>query len=131
MEIRKKLEDQLVSIVATADESNVQIDQIAREYENLRRDMVSSRERTYQMSSIVARVRALALQLKPKAITINKIFHKGNDGDRIVALGLLQGLKFRENFDIVIDAIGKSRSAFEQYQALSVALSLVPDLSDD
>jgi hypothetical protein len=131
MEIRKKMEDQLVSMVAAADESSVKLNQIAREYENLRSEMVPSRERTYQMSSIFARVRALALQLKPNAKTINKIFHKGKDGDRIVALGLLQGLKFKENFDIVINAIEKSRSAFEQYQGLSVAISLVPEMSDD
>src|SRR5262249_10349171 len=52
-----------------------------------------------------------------------------NEGNRIVALGILRANRDPTAFDIVKQAIGDSKSAFEQYQALRVAQSILPGLS--
>ena len=127
-EIKRKFELQLESFATENIDSKRQLEVLANNYDAVRRDMVSGRERTYKMSSIVAQIRAAALQFKPKPKQIQKLFDKGNDGSRIVALSLLQVLKYQDIFDIILESIGNSRTAFEQYTALSAAERMVTGL---
>lgn len=100
------------------------------EYENLRRLLPSSGERTQKMSEIVARVRALTLRLHPSADELRKSFRTEREGDRIVALAALQAVPDEGLLDIALDAIERSRSAFEQFVALRAVQAMVPKFSD-
>lgn len=55
---------------------------------------------------------------------------KGDDGDRIVALGRMQGNLDAADFHSAIEAIVDSRSAFEQYQGIVLTEQLVPRLGE-
>lgn len=97
---------------------------ISADYDDLRRRKGSSRARTATMESLVRLTRDMAKgHVTPDSV--EQLFHSGSDGDRITALGLMQGNTDLANTEVVIDAISRSRSAFEQYHALLVAEALV------
>ena len=57
------------------------------------------------------------------------MFEHGGDGDRVYALVLMHEDPATGNLECVLDAISKSRSAFEQYQALSTAYKMASHLN--
>jgi hypothetical protein len=62
---------------------------------------------------------------------IAQLINENSESSRIAAIGILQTQPDPEFFHFILDAIGQSRSEFEQYQALSSAQSFLPQLSDE
>jgi hypothetical protein len=48
---------------------------------------------------------------------------------RVIALGLMEGHERLRDFDVALDAIERSRSAFEQYHGLQLAELMVKELT--
>jgi hypothetical protein len=110
-EIRPEAERELGSRMGSFQEARTVAADYARRYEDLRSRLLSSNERTLQMSTIVAQVRAIASQVRYSAADI-RVFNSGTEGNRIVALALLQVSPVPECLDLVLEAITGSRSAF-------------------
>lgn len=97
---------------------------LAARYEALRRNIPPGRDRTRLMTQIVFEARALArADLDPP--TDVEAFRRAGDGERVTGLALVQGAPAAAAFDVVLEAIAHSRSAFEQYTALSAIESLI------
>jgi hypothetical protein len=129
-EIRQDLEGQLASLPSGA---NVweSFKRLAQEYEDLRHKMPSGPERTFKMARIVTEARALARQSKLEPMNLTDLYTSKKEGDRIVIIAAIQAFPKPLYLDVVIDAIGHSQSAFEQYQALRAAEAMLPFLSEE
>jgi hypothetical protein len=102
---------------------------LGHEYEDIRSSMSPGPARTAKMTRIVHEVVTRASRVDASA-AIGPLL-AGSDGDRIVGLALLQYTPDPQHLPAVIEAIDASRSAFEQYQALSVALNMAPRLTPE
>jgi len=129
-EIRQFLEQPLGSW-RDVGQARRQLADLAREYDRIRGTMGPGIERTSEMDQIVTRVRSLAESVDYRCEDIRRQFERGSAGARIVALGLLQGLNYPECLDLALEAIGRSRSAHEQYHALRAAESMLPFLTPE
>jgi hypothetical protein len=98
----------------------------AEEYERVRAEQPPSGQRTHRMTTLVAEARAVARAAPLPLIDIRNMLSQESEGERVIALALIQDQPDARVFDLVVDAITQSRSAFEQYQALGAALELVP-----
>jgi hypothetical protein len=133
-QLRSVLETQLAAVPApTPNEERVQsqLQAYAQEYENLRRTLPSGIERTTRMETLVNRIMVLARQVNPTPQQIGPDFEQESDGNRVVALAIVRANPSPVSFDIVMDAISHSRSAFEQYQALVAADRMHARMSPD
>jgi hypothetical protein len=73
---------------------------------------------------------ARALDTDPLAASdVAGIFATGTDGNRIIALALVEANPRLANAEVLADAILDSRSTFEQYHALVAAEHALDDLS--
>ncbi|MFC4035857.1 hypothetical protein ACFO3J_30960 [Streptomyces polygonati] len=100
----------------------------ADRYDDMRRLLMRGNSRTTQMQALVDAARASAPDTDLRLADIRDLFTTGGEGHRIYALALLQGAPDPAGFDLALDAIENSRSAFEQYQALVLAELLTPSL---
>lgn len=98
---------------------------IAAKYEQIRQSSPYGRERTEKMAELVQQARQMAKLgfVSPEAI--EQLFNSGQDGNRIMALGLMRVEPKFANENIVVEVIRQPRSSFEQYQALRVSQDLV------
>ena len=78
------------------------------------------------MGSIANSMMTLAKKTQYSVNEVVKLFQKGNDGDRIAALEHIHGQLDPVSLEIVVEAIRKPRTAFEQYRALLGAEQLLP-----
>ena len=60
---------------------------------------------------------------------VSEWFHRGKPEARVIALGLMEGSERLRDFDVALEAIERSRSAFEQYHGLKLAEAMIPELS--
>jgi hypothetical protein len=125
------LEADLVSLAPEAQQARKQPKELARVYEEMRRDMGPGTARTLKMTSIVTQARALAKQAGYGSIEVSELFAGDSEGARIVSLAIVQALPDLNFFDLVLQSISSSRSAFEQYQALQAMEHLLPLLNAD
>lgn len=91
-----------------------------RMYEHLRSNMDSSWQRTQKIEELFGEL----TRSTPSALdsdVVSEIFNEGSDGSRVVALKLMQHDPRTANVDAICAAISDSRSAMEQWQALSAA----------
>ena len=101
---------------------------VGRRYEHLRSTEPSGWTRTSRMEDVLRDARAL----DAKSLTaedVERIFATGTDGNRVVAIALIEEEPRLAVATVLVDAIVHSRSAFEQYHALSAAeraLELLP-----
>jgi len=102
---------------------------LATEYEQLRATAPSGPSRTAQMDDLASRARELAATASFTQEDVHRTFESGTEGRRVMALALMQGDASLADFDIVLNAITDSRSAFEQYVALGVANLMVASLN--
>jgi hypothetical protein len=131
-EIRHTAEVELASQLPSSEASfQLEINSLAREYESIRKNMTSGYRRTQKMGEILAQARALASRAQFSSREIRRVFEADTDGNRLVAIGFIQALLSVDCFDIVLLAIRKPRSPFEQYHALRAAESMLPLLSND
>jgi hypothetical protein len=106
------------------------LDQHANDYEAIRAEMPPGSERTFRMGSLMSEVRAVAGFVEVTERSVTHRYESGRDGDRVVALTLLEAHPLSDCLDVVLDGIANSRSAFEQFQALRAAEELLPELSE-
>lgn len=121
----------LVTLAPEAQQARKQLKELARVYEEMRRDMGPGTGRTLELTSIVTQARALAKQAGYGSIEVSELFAGDSEGSRIVSLAIVQALPDLNFFDLVLQSISNSRSAFEQYQALQAMERLVPLLNAD
>ena len=95
----------------------------------VRNTMRSGPERTRRMSSIVRRVG----ETSPGSDHLQSIrrLHSGTEGERLIAIALLEAQPDPAYFDVVLESIANPRSAFEQYHAIKVAEHMVDRLSPE
>jgi hypothetical protein len=103
---------------------------IASEYNSVRSSMPSGPARTAAMEQVVARARQLALDRDLAPPEVAQWLREGTDEQRITALGLMQADPRLWDFDAVLLAIERSRSAFEQYHALRLAGQMLHGLDE-
>jgi hypothetical protein len=121
----------LVTLAPEAQQARKQLKELARVYEEMRRDMGPGTGRTLELTSIVTQARALAKQAGYGSVEVSELFAGDSEGSRIVSLAIVQALPDLNFFDLVLQSISNSRSAFEQYQALQAMERLVPLLNAD
>jgi hypothetical protein len=127
--IRDELEGELATVLTDADTPEEFLIDQANRYEELRRRLPSSYDRTFEMTKIVARCRSVASRLANRVITAARFFERGSEGGRIVALAIAQAQPDPRLFDLCVDALARPHSAFEQFNALLALQQLVPMLS--
>jgi cellulose biosynthesis protein BcsQ len=111
----------------SATEQMEELGLLADEYESLRARMPAGSRRTHLMTALVNRAQLIAGQKDIGAVA-EVFFRREKDGSRLVGLALARKDPQRRHVEIVLNGIGESRSAFEQYQALMLAQALVPKL---
>jgi hypothetical protein len=104
---------------------------IAASYEQLRDSLAPGPTRTAKLEDLVADARAAARRRAHDPAEVRQLFESGTDGNRIYALALMQEDERLRDFDLSLEAIEQSRSAFEQYYALSLADLMLPRLTKD
>jgi len=104
---------------------------IAQDYRDLRRSMRGGAERTQAMTEVVDRARQLAADQDFEPAEVARWLRSGTEEERVTALGMMQARPELRDFNAMLDAIVESRSAFEQYQALRLAVAMVDDLGPD
>jgi hypothetical protein len=119
--VERHITRQLDDVRDELEDLRSQADAIATPYERLRADKASSRARTAEMERHIATARAAARRGGHGRRDVAALFSSGSDGERIYALGLMQGKHSLTSSDAIVDGILRSRSAFEQYQALLLA----------
>ncbi|MGH2636073.1 MAG: hypothetical protein ACRDHU_08015 [Actinomycetota bacterium] len=88
-------------------------------------------DRTADMEATIRTAKEMAPTSTLSPDEARTMFERGTDGERIVAIGLMQGNPALASFDAALGAITGSRSAFEQYHALLLVRDLLPSLDDD
>jgi hypothetical protein len=103
--------------------------EVAGRYDEVRQSLPSGAERTRRMERILSDTRKQARTTTPTAADIRALFD-GDDGDRIAALGAMYEHAELRDFELLIDALERSRSAFEQYHTLRLMEDLVANLDE-
>lgn len=130
--LRQAAEQEWGALTVTDEaDARQQLQSLTREYEEVRRVMPSGTARTLRMREIAARVRALTGQANYGADDMQRLFHQGRDGDRMVALCMLHRMPYPACFNLVVEAIARPHSAFEQFAALRAADKMLPALDSD
>jgi hypothetical protein len=106
------------------------LQRLAGTYERVRGSMPGGKGRTGELDAVIAQARQFARETKFDPADVWTWFENGNDGARVIALGLMEGDKELRDFFAALDAIENSRSAFEQYYGLRVARMMIPDLTE-
>jgi hypothetical protein len=120
--------DEADALRAQADRLLLEVAPHARGFEQLRRMEPAGPERTRHQYDTVHKAEQYARDHRPTPDAVLTVFNKGEDGDRIYALGMMKADPSVAHFDAILDAIEHSRSAFEQYQALELAEQILPQL---
>ena len=111
----------LVAHTTGAEQRYENPDAIYALYERLRQTTPSGPGRTAEFHRLVDEAKGLAERRSFDADDIAALWARGDDGPRIVALTAMQHAPSVLDPDLVVEAIGRSRSAFEQHQALHTA----------
>lgn len=126
--MRRDVELTLQDVIKPPGSPDETLEEYGRKYEELRSTMHPDTERTFLMSSLMAEVRAVAGNMRVTPEIVKSRLASGKEGDRVVALTLLEAVPLRECFEEILDGIGNSRSAFEQFQALRAAEEILSQL---
>lgn len=95
-----------------------ELESFAEEYETLRRTLHSGTDRTRRMTGLIVVARRLAQTQPWTSDELRAAWRSGDEGKRLFAL-VVGGAGAA---DILVEGIRASRSAFEQYHALQIAL---------
>jgi hypothetical protein len=104
-----------------------ELTRLAAQYGEVRAQYEWGAERTSHMTKVVDEAKELGAQTSFSGV-LSSLF-EGSDGERIVALGLIQAKPEPQYLEHVLDAIERPRSGFEQYHALQAVSLLLGDLS--
>lgn len=125
---RNSLEQRLDSLPVDSEQALGELAMLAREYEHLRESMRPGQDRTYQMSLVVTRARALGRKAGLGMDQINRLLD-GSEGERLVGIGVAQGRPEQADITRLLGVVTDSRSAFEQYAALEALRRAAPQAS--
>ncbi|GAA4885105.1 hypothetical protein [Serinicoccus chungangensis] len=103
---------------------------VSSNLEMIRRTMPSSWQRTTVLEELMHQARGLA-NAGTSAQEVKRLFDTGTDGDRVSAIGIMQARPEFADLDCLAAAVMRSRSAFEQYQALRAVDEAVSRLPQD
>jgi hypothetical protein len=126
-QVREEIEEAIARIPRGPQDVQRRLREIAREYERLREEMKAGQERTRAMTELVTRARGL-WQADPRPAEAARWYRSAREGDRVIALAGIQTRRDPGDLNIVIDAISRPRSAFEQFHALRAAAAVIPQL---
>lgn len=98
---------------------------LGKEYETLREKMPSGGRRTHLMTSLISRAQQLVGPTGAGQVA-QQLFNQKSAGGRIIGISLARKDPQRGHIEMVLDGIGQSRSAFEQYHALKLAEQVFP-----
>ncbi|HET8955686.1 MAG TPA: hypothetical protein VFN18_08520 [Solirubrobacterales bacterium] len=126
--VRRDVERELRGSIVMVGSLEETLDDYGRKYEELRSSLPPGADRTFRMGSLMAEIRALAGHMAVTPRLVKERFYSGREGNRVVALTLLEAVPLWQCLDVVIDGIRNSRSAFEQFQALRAAEEILPEL---
>ncbi|WP_437878443.1 hypothetical protein [Sorangium sp. So ce513] len=104
------------------------LEESARRYEEVRRKMPSSKQRTAQLDFLI---HGICETLRNAGLTpeeLSERFNAGGDGDRIVALAGILVAPEPACFALVRQCIDRACSDFEQYWAMRAAEAMLPAL---
>jgi formylglycine-generating enzyme required for sulfatase activity len=102
-----------------------ELELLAAEYDDIRKRMKPSAQRTEQMTLLVGRAQVLGAQ-RDAGLLAESLFTRNGDGFRIVGLALARKEPQRGHLTMALDAISHSRSPFEQFHALMLVERLIP-----
>jgi hypothetical protein len=126
--------DQIATRYLPSEETlpNDVLDDLARQYERIRRDMPRGQSRTIAMNKLVSevRIRAAASPLSARR-EAPVLLRSSREGDRIVGLALVQGSPAADLCDDLLRIFSTSASAFEQYHSLLALSEIAPILGPD
>ncbi|HEY8451848.1 MAG: hypothetical protein FWJ70_07570 [Micromonosporaceae bacterium] len=103
---------------------------LADAYRSTRSAMPSGPERTRILEGMVAGARRLAEQdsLNVNGADVIRWLREGDEGQRVMALSMMQVKRDWRDFDAVLRRIEQATSAFEQYHAMLVMLQMAAEL---
>jgi hypothetical protein len=104
---------------------------VATSYEQLRESLSPGAERTAKLEELVVEARAATQRKAWEPLEVRQLFESGTDGNRIYALALMEADERLRDFETAMEAVEHSRSAFEQWHALYLALLMLPTLADE
>jgi len=99
-----------------------ELEGFAEQYAALRSTLSPGIDHTRRMAALLLVPRRLADTRKWTLDELHAAWNSGDDGKRLFVLALIQEKPVLAAVDILVDGIRASRSAFEQYNALSAAL---------
>lgn len=123
--------DEEVDMASLVAQTKLPVSSIAQAYASLRAREDPGFERTLAMEQIISWARRSAgfPTFRDPGDLIDH-FRNGEVGERVEILGWMQGNKSLRRFEVVLEGIIDSRSAFEQYHALRLADVMLDDLDD-
>jgi hypothetical protein len=120
--------DQDLDVATIAARASLPLESVADAYEQMRTRLAPGPARTIEMERLVARARLEAQKLDLDQAETRDLFFEGGEGDRVRALGLMQGDASIRDFDVALEGVRDSESAFEQYHALRLGRQMIPEL---
>jgi hypothetical protein len=119
-----------------AAESQMQMERLAERYKEIRISMPPGAQRTFEMESIAGRMRALAAEVNCSVKEVSDLLRSRSDSEGVSQDQgkRLQGLSIAEwccdpiYFDLILDIIANSQTAFEQTCALRAMSKIVSKL---
>lgn len=103
----------------------------ATKYETLRDAVDAGPDRTRMLADVFNEMRASAGRASLEQQEIRDFVEHGTEGERLAALAAIQADPDPNLVDVVARLIDDSRSAFEQYEALSAASTMVDSLDPE
>lgn len=126
----KATEEFIASTASDAAAAREKIEQLRREYVEVRSTMKSGDVRTFKLEQILAEVRAYAGRASFTATELQDNYKHGGPGHRVAVYAILQREPNSALFDTVLDAIkDPDKPPFEQYHALLAVRSMLSDLN--
>jgi hypothetical protein len=129
-EVRTALEEDLAALAPNAKAAREQLTEFAGRYDALR-NTAAGTQRTWEMTKLIGAARALAPQANFKPHELAEMLNSNSQGHRIVMLAAIQAAPDRQMFELALEAIDKSRSAFEQWHALVAVEAMLDGLTPD
>lgn len=103
---------------------------VGTRYEHLRSSQPSGWDRTKQLEAVMQSAREMETSdLSPS--DVEDVFDTGGEGNRVVALALIERDPRLATLEVLKQAMVHSRSSFEQYHGLSAAEAALPFLTAD
>jgi len=103
---------------------------IAADYRHVRGSMLPGRARTLAMEEIVSRARHLPEERTFDPADVLVWLREGSDGERVIALAMMQVSRELRNFEAARATIEDPHSPFEQYHAMRLVGLMIDDLDE-